>query len=147
MRVAYNTPSVSEFENLFSDDNFRIKGGSLTDIQSYNAPVYIQRGSGVFGILGNLVRNSIPFIRRLILPAVSDFSQNVMHDYANGRPMRQALKKHGISSIKKLGKQIIRGGKRKNVKINNKRRNAQTQRRKKQKKCHVNDDIFTHRFK
>ena len=64
-----------------------------------------------FSILGSLVRNSIPFLRRLILLAVGNLSQNVIRDYANRRPMRQALKKHDISTIKHVGKQIIRGGK------------------------------------
>lgn len=132
MRVAYNHPSVSDFEVLFSNGDFHNNGGSLSNIKTYNSPVYIQRGSGIFSVLGNIVRNSIPFIRRLILPAMGDFSKNVIDDYANGAPLRQSMKKRGISTLKRVGRNIMSGGKRKSKVI--KRNKYKTIRRKKNNK-------------
>ena len=60
-------------------------------------------------------------------------SKNVTNDYANGTPLRQSMKKQGISTLKQVGKQIITGGKRKSKVI--KRNKHKTTRR--TKKIHV----------
>ena len=113
MRVAYIYPSASEFDIIFKNEDNFIKGGGLSDIKTYH-----QRGGSLFGILGRLLRNSIPFIKRIILPEVGTLAQNVTRDVSNGVPLRDTLKQSLKRSAINVGKRVVtgRGGKKRLIK-------------------------------
>jgi hypothetical protein len=111
MRVTYVEPSVEEFSRLF-DSNIIRHGGGLADIATFNSPVYYQRGSGFFSILSSIAKRSIPFLKRVLLPSVADMSANIVKDYGKGIPLKKALRNRGIESLKRVGKKIMKGGKR-----------------------------------
>lgn len=166
MRVVYSPISVREFEILLNRDRPQ-RGGAISDIRTYQAPAgYYQKGSGIFSILGNIVRNSIPYIKRFILPSAMDFAGNVMKDYSSGsNNLKRSLKKHGVSAIKDIGKKILKGGRRRyrgKTKTDRKRRvkkgksvnkikrrvkrGRATAQRNKQTCRELNKDIFSQHF-
>ena len=141
MRVNYIPPSVNEFDILFNNQNFH-KGGAISDIKTFN-PQFIQRGSGVFSILNTIVRNSLPFLKRIFLPAAGEFTNNVLNDYSEGKSFKEAVKTNGVSTAKSIGRRIMRGGSRKRSslkknKINGKKK-KNVKKVKKKKKCKPRD--------
>ena len=116
MRVNYIPPSQAEFDQLFQ------KGGSIDDIRTYEVPYnYHQRGSGIFSILNGIARLTLPFLKRIILPSVGEFSSNVINDYSSGVPIKESLKKRGVHAAKSIGKRIMKGGGRRRMKKNKKK--------------------------
>ena len=85
MRVTYLPPSALHYDNAFANQNV-IRGKGIQDIQ-----VYHQRGGNLFGVLGGLVRRALPFLKRIVLPEVGNFVQNVSNDYAQNIPFKQTL--------------------------------------------------------
>lgn len=143
MRTHYAPLSVGEYEVLFNE-NLHLKGSGVNDLQYFKAPVFHQHGSGVFTVLGNIVKGAIPFIRRLILPAVGEVIRDTSYDVSRGENFKQSLKRNTVKGIKTLGTKIARGGKvRKTRKKNKKkkRKSATTKRRK--LKVRSRDSVFT----
>ena len=145
MRVSYISPSTSQFDSLFSPSSSFIKGGSLQDIVTYKPNHYNQRGGSIFGTIGKIVRSTIPFLKSIILPEFGQFTHNVTSDIADGIPIRKSLKKHGIDSLKNVGRTVIKkarggGGARNKNKVTKRKK-----RKKKKKMCvRMKNDIFSH---
>ena len=142
MRVNYIPPSVKEFDILFNTQNFH-RGGALSDIKTFN-PEFIQRGSGVFSILNTIVRNSLPFLKRIFLPAAGEFTSNVLNDYFEGKSFKEAVKTNGVNTAKSIGRRIVRGGSKKKTSLKNssKKRNKKKKNIGKTKKKCKPRDIF-----
>ena len=135
MRVTYIQPSSSHFDEVFT---IPIRGGGIQDIRVYK-PNYHSRGGSLFGVIGGLLRRSLPFIRGIIAPEFGNFVKNVVQDVDNSVPLRTSVKKNFIKATKNVGKRIVRGGgsKKKNKISKVKKRKA------KQKKTNCHNDIFT----
>jgi hypothetical protein len=121
MRVGYVYPTPDEFLILFSKAD-KIRGGNLSDIQTFQSPVYFQRGSGIFSVISGLVRRTLPFLRRVILPAVANMGRDMALDFAEKRDMKKSVKERGIIAVKRIGEKIIRGGVKKRRKNRKKKR-------------------------
>ena len=147
MRVTYILPSSAHFDEVFTSPLLR--GGGIHDIKIYK-PNYHSRGGSLFGILGGLIRKSLPFIKSIIAPEFGNFMKNVVEDVDNNVPLKSSVRKNIIKSSRNVGKRIIRGGggskkQIKRKKINNKRKS--NKKKSKGKKNMKNDkyhsDIFT----
>ena len=103
MRVAYVHPSAEDFNRLFSNS---LHGSGLNDIRVYR---HYSKGGSIFGVLGNLARSALPFLRGVILPEVGSFIKNITDDVSNNVPIRKSLKKNAKSSIGNLGKRVFSG--------------------------------------
>ena len=125
MRVVYAHPSYKQYEALFTKRE-KIRGGSLHDIDRFTSPISYQRGSGFFSTIASLVRRTLPFLRKTILPAASDLARNMAYDYSEGKDMRKSAKEHGMTSLGKVGKKIMTGGK-KTGKVAKKRKSKKKQ--------------------
>ena len=134
MRVVYAHPSYKQYEALFTKRE-KIRGGSLHDIDRFTSPISYQRGSGFFSTIASLVRRTLPFLRKTILPVASDMARNMAYDYSEGKDMRKSVKEHGMTSLGKVGKKIMTGGK-KTGKVANKRKSKKKKQGKKLKTCH-----------
>jgi hypothetical protein len=115
--VQYQYPSSEDFLRLFSDGHNNVKtydyrGGGIGDIRTFESPLYYQRGSGIFSVIASIARRTIPFLRNLFLPTVSDFANTVAQDYSKGTDFKTALKNRGMESIGKLMNRRQGGGKR-----------------------------------
>lgn len=72
---------------------------------------------GLFSFLGNIGKRLIPFVSKLVKPALLDFDSGVTDDKREGKTsLKSSMKRRGVEAIK----QVIRGGgagrKRKRVK-------------------------------
>ena len=108
MRVNYPYPSVGDFDRFLNP--LLVRGSGLDDIR-----VYRQKGAGLFSFLGRVVRNSIPFLKKFILPEVGNLAKNVTTDISEGKTLRQSLRKHAINSVKNVGKRVVGGSKMRKV--------------------------------
>ena len=106
MRVVYTPPSAADFAVLF---NQHVRGGGIGDIKTVE-PHYYQRGGSLFGILGNVFKRTIPFLRSFLLPEVGNFAQNLIGDVGRNVPIKDSLKRNLISSGKNVAQKIVRGG-------------------------------------
>ena len=109
MRVSYSPPSVNQFDIIFRPTNVSYSGGGLNDIKVFK-PYY--RGGSLFGILGSIVRRSIPFLKNFIFPEAGNFARNMANDMHGNIPLRTNIKKNLIRSAKNIGKNILHGGRR-----------------------------------
>lgn len=110
MRVNFIPPSVDEILFLISPPA-SYKGGGLSDIRIFNRSHI--RGGGIFSFLTGLARKAAPFLMRTLAPAVLSMGQNVLQDMQTGEhSFKKSMKKHGIESLKGVGRQILGGGKR-----------------------------------
>lgn len=107
MRVSYIPPGVLDFDRIFSPQNLR--GGGLSDINVVKPYYYHNRGGSLFGILGNIIRRTIPFLTSYVLPEAGNFARNMADDY--GRiPLKKNVKRNLIKSMKNIGKRVMTGG-------------------------------------
>ena len=134
MRVVYTHPSYKQYQALFTERE-KIRGGSLHDIDRFTSPISYQRGSGFFSTIASLVRRTLPFLRKTILPAASDMARNMAYDYSERKDMRKSAKEHGIATLGKVAKKIMTGGKKKG-KVAKKRKSKKKKQGKKLKTCH-----------
>ena len=107
MRVQYTYPTAEDFLRLFSEGRHTIKtydhrGGGVGDIHTFESPLYYQRGSGIFSVIASLAKQTIPFLRNLFLPSVTDFANTVAQDYSKGTDFKTAFKNRGMESLGKL---------------------------------------------
>ena len=102
MRVIYISPSPKHFDLYF---NPVIRGGGQGDIN-----IYRKRGGGFFGILGNVVRRSIPFLKRIILPEIGSLAYKITNDISQGGNFAESVKQNAINSAKKIAHRVARGG-------------------------------------
>ena len=135
MRVVYAHPSYKQYKALLTERE-KIRGGSLHDIDRFTSPISYQRGSGFFSTIASLVRRTLPFLRKTILPAASDMARNMAYDYSEGKDMRKSAKEHGMTSLGKVGKKIMAGGKRKKTGKVTKNRKSKKNQGRKLKTCH-----------
>ena len=105
MRAGLYTPTVTDFDAVFADA-VRARGGSLNDIHIYSR----KRGGSLFGVLARVLKQSVPFLRSVILPEFGGFVKNVTEDVSNNIPFKSSLKQNLTSSAKNIGKRIVRGG-------------------------------------
>ena len=145
------TPSASQFDAIFAQNAQR--GGSLDDIQ-----IYRRRGGSLFGVLGNIFKRSLPFLRSIILPEFGGFVKSVAEDVSQNMPVKKSMKRNFISSAKNVGRRVVRGGSRvkkakrlvkrkksvKRKKGKSKKRTKKTRTRKKKRCSHkTRGDIFS----
>ena len=100
MRSVYISPTASEFDKLFA------RGGA--DIQVYKSPK--PRGGSLFGILTSVVRKSIPFLRRFILPEMPSLVNDIIDNTNPGENVKERMKRVGLNTLKRVGKRIMKGG-------------------------------------
>ena len=136
MRVTYIHPSSSHYDSIFTSPLMR--GGGVQDIKIYHS-----RGGSIFGVLGGLLRKSLPFIKSIIAPEFGNFVQNMTDDVSRNIPLKKSMKANLLKSTKNLGKRIMRGaGRSKSTK--KKKKTVKPKKKKKDsnnKSCHA--DIFT----
>ena len=135
MRVPYLPLASHHFDVVF-DRNKVLRGGSLDDIK-----IYQRRGGSFFGIIGNVVKRALPFLRRIILPEVGNLVNSVAQDISQNVPLRQSVRKNIATSAKNVRDRVMRGGakkKRKTVKKikRNSRKIKKRQKSKKKSRCH-----------
>ena len=103
MRGLYLSPTAQQYRTFFSQ-----RGAGLDNINVYRA-----RGGSIIGLLGNVFRYSIPFLKNLFLPEVSNLMGNVANDINSGVKIKNSLKSRGMNSIKNIGRKLIGAGKKK----------------------------------
>jgi len=88
-------------------------GGGLA---YYRPSTLRQRGSGLGGVFGSVLRSLIPFARNYILPAAKKFVLphaeeaigRIAGDIINGRSdIRDSIKSNGMTALKKIGKSVL----------------------------------------
>jgi len=82
----------------------------------YRPTVLRQRGSGLGGIFGSVIRSLIPFTRKYILPAAKKFVLphaeeaigRITGDIINGRTnIRDSIKSNSMTALRKIGKSVL----------------------------------------
>ena len=149
MRVSYLPPTTSQFDVVFSSHPVSVRGGGLSDINVLK-PEYYHRGGSLFGILGSIVKKTIPFLSNYILPEAKNFARNVASDMDQKLPFKKTIRKNLIKSAKNVGKRVMYGGgkktnKQKKSRNNNKKyKKKKVVRKRKSNKCHIKpNDIFS----
>ena len=128
MRASFYTPTVADFDAVFADVG-HARGGSYNDIHIYSR----KRGGSLFGVLGRVLKSSIPFLRSVILPEFGGFVKNVTDDVSNNLPIKSSLKRNLMNSAKNVGKRVVRGGGRSRASVGAGRRASGTGRRKRRR--------------
>ena len=100
MRSVYITHTSSEFDQIFA------RGAG--DIQVYKSPR--PRGGSLFGVLTNVVKSSIPFLRKIFLPEIPSLVNDIIDNSNSGENVKDRLKRVGLNTIKRVGKRILKGG-------------------------------------
>ena len=72
MRTLYQVPSSEDYDEIFA---IRQRGAGINDIKFYKL-----RGGSIFNVLGSLVKRSIPFLTKYVLPEALSFSNNVANE-------------------------------------------------------------------
>ena len=100
--------------NLNEEDFFRLynpqSGGAKGDDGAvyFKSGIARQRGQGIGGIFGSLLRRLLPFLYKTVLPQALGVASNVVTDLANGkRNFSDSIKEHGLNGIKAVGNSII----------------------------------------
>lgn len=107
MRVVFAPPSEVEFKTLFLSEPLR-KGGGLEDISVFY-PSH-RRGGGVFSAIAGIARRVLPFLLNVAKPSVKEFGRSVLSDVVNDQlPLRESLKRHGVTALKSTGRRILNG--------------------------------------
>ena len=105
MRVRYSPPSAGLYDIAFKDTFTRPNvGGGLDDIK-----VYKRRGGSILGFLGRAFKYAIPFVKNLIVPEIGGFTNNILDDVSQNVPFRESVKRNFKSSVKNIGKRVVRG--------------------------------------
>ena len=149
MRVCYIHPSTDDFSRYFQEN---VYGGGVKDIRVYN------RGGSFLGMMGRFAKNSIPFLKRILLPEIGNFVQNITNDISTDTPPRESVKRNIKKSIRNIGSRVInsKGGRKRKCKRNSKTRGKtknvgknkkrkvvkKTQVKNKNKMCKPPRDIF-----
>jgi len=114
VRAPFVPPTVEEFMVIFEQPESQIKpfrGGSLGDISVYRPYDNYRRGAGLLSFLGNIGKRLIPFVSKLVKPALLDFGSGVIDDMRQGNDsLRSSLKKRGVEAVKHIGARAMRGG-------------------------------------
>ena len=150
MRVKYIPPSDIVYDIAFKDTfNRPYVGAGLDDIR-----VYKRRGGSILGFLGRAFKYAIPFVKNLIMPEIGGFTNKVLDDVSQNVPLRESMKRNFKSSVKNIGRRVVRGGgksrkkplkskKTSNKKLKRKRKNIQRSGKRKNH-CKVKaTDIFS----
>ena len=147
MRVSYLSPSSSHFDVVFTPHQNAVRGGGLRDIKVLK-PYYYHRGGSLFGILGSIIKRSIPFLRNFILPEAGNFAMNVAKDMNENVPLKSSIKQNLVNSAKNVGKRVMRGGKKKKARKRlTQRKNTKKRKAIRKGKCHVNKkDVFANKM-
>lgn len=143
MRASYMQPSHEDFAHLFA---FHSRGAGLKNIRVYQ-PQYRSRGGSIFGIIRSIAKTAVPFLKRMILPELGNFTQQVVSDAANNIPMGLSLKRNLKQSARNLGNRIVRGGSRKKSKKSKtvSKKNKPSKKRNNKKRCvRKVRDLFEH---
>ena len=69
------------------------------------------RGSGIWSILSQFGKRALPLLKKYVLPSAMEFGKNVASDVIEGRSIKESLRNRGKSSLKNIGKTILKGGK------------------------------------
>jgi len=114
VRAPFVPPTVEEFMVIFEQPESQIKpfrGGSLGDISVYRPYDNYRRGAGLLSFLGNIGKRLIPFVSKLVKPALLDFGSGVIDDMRQGNgSLRSSLKKRGVEAVQHIGSRAMRGG-------------------------------------
>ena len=146
MRVSYIPPGAVHFDRVFTPHN--VTGGALSDINVLKPHYYHNRGGSLFGILGNIVRRSIPFLTNYVLPEAGNFARNIAGDYGN-IPLRKNVKRNLMKSVKNIGKKIMSGGSRVRSSVKGVMKGGIVKKKKvvkKKKKPPQCKDVFSHQL-
>ena len=72
--------SVADYTNYFTKTSYR--GSGINDIILYQKDLHsnnlIRRGAGFWSFLGSVVKKTLPFISRYVLPEAVTFGQNLI---------------------------------------------------------------------
>ena len=116
MRVTFTPPTESEFKQLFSLQPMR-KGGGFDDISVFQSPLGYRKGGGIFSLISGVAKRIIPFLIRSAKPAAKAFGTAVATDLiTKKRPLKQSVKKHGVTALKKTGLRLLKGSGKKRTK-------------------------------
>ena len=124
MRTLYQVPSSEDYDEIFA---IRQRGGGINDIKFYKL-----RGGSIFNVLGSLVKRSIPFLTKYVLPEALSFSNNVANELGH-TPFRKNIKNNLAKSAKNIGRKILKGGRKAKNHLK-KKKNINPQRKRKQPK-------------
>ena len=127
MRTLYQVPSSEDYDEIFA---IRQRGAGINDIKFYKL-----RGGSIFNVLGSLVKRSIPFLTKYVLPEALSFSNNVANELGH-IPFRKNIKKNLAKSAKNIGQKILKGGRKakKHLKAKKKRNSTKNVKTGKNKK-------------
>ena len=141
MRILFIAPLANHFHDVFALQPSRdIRGKGLNNIR-----IYQKRGGSLFGILCELFKRVIPFLRSILLPEVGNFVRNVTHDISQRVPSRESVITNFLSFARNIGSRIVRGGEKRKIKSKQKRKNIKKPATRKKKKSHCemkHKDIF-----
>ena len=67
-----------------------------------------QRGHGIGGIFGSIIRRILPFLSKHVVPFAKTALKNVAVDVLDGnRNLTDSLSEHGVSALKGVGQSIL----------------------------------------
>jgi len=114
VRAPFVPPTTEEFMVIFEQPESQIKqfrGGGVGDISVYKSYDHYRRGAGLLSFLGNIGKRLIPFVSKLVKPALLDFGSGVIDDMRQGNTnLRSSMKKRGVEAVKHIGARAMRGG-------------------------------------
>ena len=122
MSVTFIASLTHHFDDVFVlQPSGDIRGGGSKSIQ-----INQKRDGSLFGILGELFKRDIPFLRSIILPEVGNFiKEYIYHDISQKFPSRESLKSNLLSSARNIGSRTVRGGGKHKTKPKQKRKSIE----------------------
>jgi len=82
--------------------------GVLPDGRVYFSGVRRQKGAGLGGVFGAIARRLLPFAKQFILPHAKTALQGLAADLTDpNTSFKQSLKKHGVSALKDIGRDVL----------------------------------------
>lgn len=141
MRGVYLEPQPHDYDVLFSQRGGGV-GGSLAHINTYRPQ--IQRGGSIFGVLGRVIKRTIPFLKNIFFPEIPNFVNNVSSDLQTGMRFKDSVKRQGIRSAKNVGRRILkkaRGGRK--TKRSNRKTKKTTKKKKRKIVRRTRKDLFS----
>ena len=138
----YNDLNESEYTRIFNRDN-NVIGGALSDISVYERKHFSNifknnnSGAGIFSFLSGLAKQSLPYLKKIILPEAINFSSDLLHHKLQNRNIdKNTLKELTKKSLKNIAKKSLSdssGGLKRKFKIKKKRKKI-TKKKNKSKK-------------
>lgn len=86
---------------------YQIGSGMEPGLLMYRPNLRRQHGNGLGSFFGRIFQMLVPFAKNTLLPHATNAVKNVVTDFAEGKDVKQSLKRNAIGVLKGVGSDVL----------------------------------------